>query len=187
MRNEETEWTADEIAQYLGYAGANAAGSARKQLSKWGISATRRAPGRGGVSYYSAEEVKVANARRRGQGYRSDLKNLARVDGVTERTTAIIERAREAYGGVDAFDHYTAIHGVDREGQLHNEASIFANEHLPMVQPGDGTESILRRRERALALWEEILPELKLYEAACRAAEWRGWSRESGGPVRRIG
>jgi hypothetical protein len=187
MRDEKKEWTLDEVAQYLGYTGINRAGSARKQLSRWGVSATGRAPGRGGLSYYSAEEVKAAHASRPGQGYRSDLKDLAQVDGITSRTTMIIEHAREACGGAAQFDFYTAVNGVEQAGQLYSETYLVANEALPAVQPGDSQEALRERDQRGRALWTEILPELELYAGACRAAEWRGWSRESGGPVHRIG
>lgn len=44
------------------------------------------------------------------------------------------------------------------------------------------------RRERAQALWAQLLPYLEEYAEECRTiareGRFRGWSRESGGPVR---
>lgn len=66
-------WTLTRVAEYLGYQGASAAGSARKQLHRWGITAEGRAPGRGGESLFAADQVQAAHASRPGRGRRTDL------------------------------------------------------------------------------------------------------------------
>jgi hypothetical protein len=66
-------WTIHEVAAYLGYTSPSATGNARKQLSRWGIEALGRQPGRSGISYYNAELVKTAHAQRPGRGHRTDL------------------------------------------------------------------------------------------------------------------
>lgn len=66
-------WTITEVAEFLGYTGASATGSARKQLSRWGINATGRRPGRGGESLYATDEVRAAHLHRPGRGARTDL------------------------------------------------------------------------------------------------------------------
>ncbi|MGW4954563.1 hypothetical protein [Streptomyces parvulus] len=68
---EPTTWTLAEVADYIG---AASTGSARRTLSRWGVRATGREPGRGGASLYDREEVKAAKAARPGRGARSDLK-----------------------------------------------------------------------------------------------------------------
>jgi len=74
-RQRET-WTLTQVVAHLGFGGApaTAAGSARKQLHRWGITAIGRAPGRGGESLYDAEQVRVVAERRPGRGARTDLK-----------------------------------------------------------------------------------------------------------------
>jgi hypothetical protein len=66
-------WTLSQVAEHLRYGGApaTAAGSARKQLHLWGITATGRAPGRGGESQYDADQVRAAHANRPGRGART--------------------------------------------------------------------------------------------------------------------
>lgn len=61
-------WTVSMVAKYLGYTGAAANGSARKQLSRWGITSEGREPGRRGESQYPADQVKAAHASRPGSG-----------------------------------------------------------------------------------------------------------------------
>lgn len=61
-------WTVSMVAEYLGYSGPSAAGSARKQLSRWGIVSQGREAGRGGQSEYLASEVQAAHAARPGRG-----------------------------------------------------------------------------------------------------------------------
>lgn len=61
-------WTITRVAEYLGYSGPSAAGSARKQLSRWGLAAVDRAPGRGGEARYAADQVGAAHAARPGKG-----------------------------------------------------------------------------------------------------------------------
>jgi hypothetical protein len=61
-------WTVSMVAAYLGYSGPSATGSARKQLSRWGIVSQGREPGRRGQSQYLASEVQAAQADRPGKG-----------------------------------------------------------------------------------------------------------------------
>jgi hypothetical protein len=61
-------WTISQVAEHLGYTGASATGTARKQLSRWGLVAVGRAPGRGGESLYAADQVQAAHAARPGKG-----------------------------------------------------------------------------------------------------------------------
>ena len=78
-------WTLTQVAAHLGFGGtsATAAGSARKQLSRWGITAVGRAPGRGGESLYDADQVRVAAEQRPGRGARTDLKPQTSGDHAT--------------------------------------------------------------------------------------------------------
>jgi hypothetical protein len=79
-------WTVSQIAEHLGYGGTapTAAGSARKQLYRWGLSASRRAPGRGGESLYDADQVVAAAEHRPGSGWRRGRSGTeAGVDEVT--------------------------------------------------------------------------------------------------------
>lgn len=69
--SEET-WGLDLVAVHIG---ASSTGSARKTLSRWGVQAVGREPGRGGQSLYSKTEVVYARAIRPGQGTRTDLKD----------------------------------------------------------------------------------------------------------------
>lgn len=61
-------WTISQVAEYLGYDGPSASGSARKQMSRWGLYSLGRGPGRGGESLYAADQVRAANAARLGKG-----------------------------------------------------------------------------------------------------------------------
>lgn len=61
-------WPVSRVAEYLGYQGPAATGSARRQLSRWGITAAGRAPGRGGESLYAADQVQAAHTHRPGRG-----------------------------------------------------------------------------------------------------------------------
>ena len=61
-------WPISRVAEYLGFEGASATGSARKQLSRWGLYAVDRAPGRGGESRFAADQVQAAQAARPGRG-----------------------------------------------------------------------------------------------------------------------
>ncbi|MFF3420097.1 hypothetical protein ACFYW9_36345 [Streptomyces sp. NPDC002698] len=61
-------WTVSAVAAYLGFTGESAAGSARRQLSRWGIAAKGREPGRGGQSLHLASQVRAANEARPGRG-----------------------------------------------------------------------------------------------------------------------
>lgn len=66
-------WPISRVAEYLGYEGPSATGSARKQLHRWGFAAEGRAPGRGGESLYTADQIQAAHTHRPGQGKRTDL------------------------------------------------------------------------------------------------------------------
>ncbi|MEU2427749.1 hypothetical protein ABZ619_43380 [Streptomyces sp. NPDC007851] len=61
-------WTVSVVAAYLGFTGDSATGSARKQLSRWGIAAHSREPGRSGQSLYLAAQVRAAHEARPGRG-----------------------------------------------------------------------------------------------------------------------
>ncbi|CQR59243.1 hypothetical protein [Streptomyces leeuwenhoekii] len=61
-------WPISRVAEHLGYEGESATGSARKQLSRWGLHAVGRAPGRGGESLYAADQVQAAHSARPGKG-----------------------------------------------------------------------------------------------------------------------
>ncbi|BFP50049.1 hypothetical protein KCMC57_64170 (plasmid) [Kitasatospora sp. CMC57] len=65
-------WGLDQVAAHIG---ASSTGSARKTLSRWGVQAVSREPGRGGQSLYSKTEIVYARATRPGQGTRTDLKD----------------------------------------------------------------------------------------------------------------
>ncbi len=99
----------------------------------------------------------------------------------------IIARARAGHGSADMFDFKIATEGVEPFGELYNEAYLLANEGEPMVKEGDGEDVLAGRKTRAAELWERVLPELEAYATRCREARYTGWSRESGGPVRRVG
>ncbi|WJV44530.1 hypothetical protein [Streptomyces flavofungini] len=61
-------WPLSQVADYLGYQGPSAQGSARKQLSRWGLQAISRAPGRSGEGRYAADQVQAAHGARPGRG-----------------------------------------------------------------------------------------------------------------------
>lgn len=61
-------WTISMVAKHLGFSGPSATGSARKQLSRWGIVSQGREPGRRGQSQYLASEVRAAHSARPGKG-----------------------------------------------------------------------------------------------------------------------
>lgn len=62
-------WTIADVAEFLG---AASTGSARKTLSRWGVAAVARQPGRAGASLYDPEQVRAARASAPGQGARTD-------------------------------------------------------------------------------------------------------------------
>jgi hypothetical protein len=66
---EPERWTIAEVAAYLG---ATSTGSARKTLSRWGVAAVARQPGRAGASLYDADAVRAAREAAPGQGARTD-------------------------------------------------------------------------------------------------------------------
>ena len=61
-------WPISKVAEYLGYSGPSATGGARKQLSRWGVTAEGRAPGKGGESLFAADQVQAAHQHRPGRG-----------------------------------------------------------------------------------------------------------------------
>lgn len=61
-------WTVSRVAEELGYEGPSATGTARKQVSRWGLAAVGRAAGRGGQSLYAADQVQAAQSVRPGKG-----------------------------------------------------------------------------------------------------------------------
>lgn len=63
-------WTVSVVAAYLGFTGKSATGSARRQLSRWGIAAVGREPGRSGQSLYPSAQVRAAHEARPGSGRR---------------------------------------------------------------------------------------------------------------------
>ncbi|MFC8723787.1 hypothetical protein [Streptomyces bacillaris] len=73
-----TLWTTSQVAEYLGYTGKSATGSARRQLSRWGVTPVRREPGRGGESLYEAEKVKKLHEGRLGSGRRGAARSGGR-------------------------------------------------------------------------------------------------------------
>lgn len=76
-------WTISMVAKYLGYTGPSANGSARKQLSRWGITSQGREPGRRGQSQYLADEVKAARASAPGKGRHGASRERGRFTGVS--------------------------------------------------------------------------------------------------------
>jgi hypothetical protein len=70
-------WTVSMIAEYLGYTGDAATGSARRWLSRQGLEPVGREPGRRGESQYFEHLVRAARERSPGSGRRE----APRVDG----------------------------------------------------------------------------------------------------------
>ncbi|MGW2740529.1 helix-turn-helix transcriptional regulator [Streptomyces sp. NPDC001288] len=67
-RREFQRWTVSQVADRLGYEGSAASGTARKQLSRWGMLAVDRAPGRGGESRFASDQVMALHEARPGRG-----------------------------------------------------------------------------------------------------------------------
>lgn len=61
-------WPISRVAEELGYTGPSAAGTARKQLSRWGLNPVGRGPGRGGENLFAADQVQAAQTTRPGRG-----------------------------------------------------------------------------------------------------------------------
>ncbi|KUF17378.1 hypothetical protein [Streptomyces silvensis] len=61
-------WTVSQVAEYLGYSGPSATGSARRQLSRWELAPVDRQPGRAGENRYAADQVQAAHRARPGKG-----------------------------------------------------------------------------------------------------------------------
>ena len=66
---EPEQWTTVEVATHLGVAPE----SVRNTLSRLGVKAVARQPGRSGLNLYDAAEVRAAAAARPGRGARTDL------------------------------------------------------------------------------------------------------------------
>jgi hypothetical protein len=69
-------WTIADIAEHLG---ASSTGSARRTLSRWGVTAVARQPGRGGQNLFDPQQVRDAQAERPGRGKRTDLKTAEEI------------------------------------------------------------------------------------------------------------
>lgn len=65
-------WPLSRVAQFLGYEGPSASGTARRQLSRWGLMAVDRAPGRGGEGRFAADQVEAVHQARPGRGRWAD-------------------------------------------------------------------------------------------------------------------
>lgn len=65
-------WSIRDVAAYLG---ATSTGSARRTLSRWGVTAIRHEPGPSGrvEARYDPAKVQAAHAARPGRGTRTDL------------------------------------------------------------------------------------------------------------------
>lgn len=65
-------WSIAQVAEHLGTVST---GSARRSLSRWGVSAVeyRKGPSGRTEARYNAEEVRAAAANRPGRGSRTDL------------------------------------------------------------------------------------------------------------------
>lgn len=65
-------WSIAQVAEHLGTAST---GSARRSLSRWGVSAVeyRKGPSERAEARYDAEEVRAGAANRPGRGTRTDL------------------------------------------------------------------------------------------------------------------
>ncbi|MGW3072383.1 hypothetical protein [Kitasatospora sp. NPDC001132] len=70
----DAEWTIEDVTDRIG---ASSTGSARKTLSRWGVEATSRQPGRAGQSVFHAGDVIAAMNNRPGRGARTDLQGSA--------------------------------------------------------------------------------------------------------------
>lgn len=103
---------------------------------------------------------------------------------ITQTAAEIIKNAQANYGSADDFDRMIATDGIAPYGELYQETYRLANQD-PVV-PGANEEELAARKDRAAELWEEVLPELRVYADGCRQASYTGWSRESEGPVRRV-
>lgn len=95
-------------------------------------------------------------------------------------TSRVIALARANYNGSSnkaAFDYL--IHcGADRgEAELHNAASILANEGKPKTTAEE-------RDRRAEELWQMLQPALDTYRQRCRQRRFVGWSSQAPGPIR---
>lgn len=112
---------------------------------------------------------------------------------MTTTAASIIARARDSWvnnpetdgDSADAFDHHISIVGLQPYGELYQEVYALANEGHTMIV-GGGQAQLDKRKERAVRLWQELLPELESYAADCRNASYTGWSEESSGPVRPV-
>lgn len=136
------------------------------------------------VAYCGGNQSKAARLLELDQSTVNKLaaKHAARV---ARSAAEIIAAARETHGDPAAFDFMIATEGIAPFGELYQETYRAANPS-PAV-PGEGEEQLAERKARAARLWAQVLPELEVYADRCRSASYTGWSRESGGPVRRVG
>ena len=119
-------------------------------------------------------------------------------DEFRNKAHAVIADAADAkYMSPDAFAYYTSIYGVEPYGPLYNQVYILANPQRPVPSTGPKDPEEFEawcdqqdrlHRDRAQALWAQLLPYLEGYAAECRAAaregRFHGWSKESRGPIR---
>ncbi|GAA4890801.1 hypothetical protein ACFPM3_20110 [Streptomyces coeruleoprunus] len=113
-------------------------------------------------------------------------------EDVAATAAMVIARARESFGRdedggpPDAFDFYVAAHGIERYGKLYNETYVLANEPYGPAMAGCSDDDLQQRKARADALWGQLEGEMEQYANNCRQARYAGWSREEGGPIRRL-
>ncbi|HEY3478576.1 MAG TPA: hypothetical protein VGL02_06695 [Streptomyces sp.] len=63
-------WTTEQVAAYLDIPTS----SVRKYMTRWGVTAHDRAPGKGGANRYLADQVRAAKAAAPGKGNRTPRK-----------------------------------------------------------------------------------------------------------------
>jgi hypothetical protein len=84
--------------------------------------------------------------------------------------------------GADEFDFYTAANGIEPFGPLYNQLYILVRGLLEREDPSVSLEEV---RARTVEAWPVVLPTLEEYREDCRTAKFTGWSRMSGGPLKR--
>lgn len=78
------QWTVSEAAEFLGNTSTD---TAYKALTRLGVKAVGRAPGRGGQSLYRPAQVMYAHATRPGRGARTDLKDAETIANMEQETS----------------------------------------------------------------------------------------------------
>jgi hypothetical protein len=93
-------------------------------------------------------------------------------------TAAILRaKARAATGLTSAaFDYSLAVRNGQAMAAMNAAVHDLANENHPEVHPGDDPESVRARRERADALWMEVLPQVEAMIARAKRMRFAGWS-----------